>query len=211
MAVSLKLRFEVFKRDDFTCQYCGRKTPEVILELEHIIPLSKGGTDDLDNLTTSCFECNRGKGKSLRDTILKDRDIHDETILLAEREFQLAEYNNLKKKVRERENNEIAELTEYFSSKIHGEPISSAKKEFPGYLVRQCLKNISYIDIFELIDIAIDITSRDSKGDSHTVASAKYLSAILRNKLREKKDPTTNPRSLEKLSTVIVKNRKERK
>ena len=98
MSVSLKLRFEVFKRDNFTCQYCGRKTPEVILELEHVIPLSKGGSDDFDNLTTSCFECNRGKGKSLLDTVLKDKDIHDETMLLAEREYQLAEYNYLKKK-----------------------------------------------------------------------------------------------------------------
>ncbi len=132
------------------------------------------------------------------DTILKDKDIHNETVLLAEKEFQLAEYNFLKKKIRERENIEIAELTEYFSSKIHGEPISSAKNEFPGYLVRQCLKNISYIDIFELIDIAIDITSRDSKGDSHTIAAAKYLSAIPRNKLREKKDTTTAPNKLEK-------------
>ena len=99
MTISKKLRFEVFNRDNFTCQYCGRKTPEVILELDHVIPLSKGGANDFDNLTTSCFECNRGKGESLLDTILKDRDIHEEAILLAERELQLAEYNYLKKKV----------------------------------------------------------------------------------------------------------------
>ena len=200
MSVSLKLRFEVFKRDNFTCQYCGRKTPEVILELEHVIPLSKGGTDEFDNLTTSCFECNRGKGKSLLDTVLKDRDIHEETILLAEREFQLAEYNHLKKKIRERENKEITELIEYFGSKIHGEPYSYAKDEFPSYLVRQCLKTMSYIDIFELIDIAVDITSRDSKGDYHTVAAAKYLTAILRNKLRDNKKSSNIADSPEKQS-----------
>jgi 5-methylcytosine-specific restriction endonuclease McrA len=38
MAISKKLRFEVFKRDNFTCQYCGRETPEVILEADHVIP-----------------------------------------------------------------------------------------------------------------------------------------------------------------------------
>jgi hypothetical protein len=187
MTVSLKLRFEVFKRDDFTCQYCGRKTPEVILELEHIIPLSKGGTDELDNLTTSCFECNRGKGASLLDTILKDRDIHDETILLAEREFQLNEYNYLKKKIRDRENKEIEELKKHFAEQFRDNEWGYAIKEFPHSIVRQCLKTMSYIDIFELIDTAVDITSRDSKGDYHTVAAAKYLTAILRNKLREKK------------------------
>ena len=198
MTISLKLRFEVFKRDNFTCQYYGRKTPGVILELEHVIPLAKGGTDEFDNLTTSCFECNRGKGKSLLDTVLKDKYIHDETILLAEREFQLAEYNHLKKIIRERENKEIAELIEYFGSKIHGEPHSYAKDEFPSYLVRQCLKTMSYIDIFELIDIAVDVTSRDSKGDYHTIAAAKYLTAILRNKLREKKTLNTNIETQEK-------------
>ena len=59
-----KLRFEVFKRDKHTCQYCGRSPPAVILEVDHIIPISSGGTDELSNLITSCFDCNRGKGDS---------------------------------------------------------------------------------------------------------------------------------------------------
>jgi hypothetical protein len=52
---------EVFKRDSFTCQYCGRKPPEVILECDHIVAVAKGGGDDMLNLTTACFDCNRGK------------------------------------------------------------------------------------------------------------------------------------------------------
>jgi len=194
MSVSLKLRFEVFKRDGFTCQYCGRKTPEVILEIEHVIPLSKGGTDEIDNLTTSCFEYNRGKGASLLDTILKDKDIHNEAVLLAEKEFQLAEYNYLKKKIRDRENKEIAELINHFVEQFDHNQRLYAAREFPQAIVRQCLKIMSYIDVFELIDTAIDITSRDSKGDYHTVAAAKYLTAILRNKLREKQ-PHISPES----------------
>jgi hypothetical protein len=187
MTVSRKIRFEVFKRDNFTCQYCGRKTPEVILEIDHVIPLSKGGVNDSDNLITSCFECNRGKGESLLDTILKDKDIHDETVLLAEREQQLAEYNYLKQKIRERESSEIEELKNYFADKFIGISRPYALDEFPDTLARQSLKIISYIDIFELIDMAVDITSKDTKGDYHTVAAGKYLSAILRNKLREVK------------------------
>jgi hypothetical protein len=189
MSISAKLRFEVFNRDNFTCRYCGRKTPEVILELDHVIPLSKGRTGDLDNLTTSCFECNRGKGKSLLDTVLIDKDIHNETILLAEKELQLAEYNFLKNKIRTRENKEIEELNLHFIDRFPENERSYARGEFSNTIIRQCLKIISYIDIFELIDIAVDITSRDTKGDSHTVAAAKYLTAILRNRLREKKSP----------------------
>ena len=60
--ISLKLRFEVFKRDKFVCQYCGVCGPNVELEVDHIIPVSRGGTDDIDNLKTACFKCNRGKG-----------------------------------------------------------------------------------------------------------------------------------------------------
>ncbi len=61
----LKLRFDVLNRDNFTCQYCGRKAPNVILEIDHIHPKSKGGINDLNNYATSCIECNRGKGDTL--------------------------------------------------------------------------------------------------------------------------------------------------
>ena len=63
----LKLRFKILERDNFTCQYCGRKAPETILEIDHNYPESKGGTNKRNNLITSCRECNRGKG----DIILK--------------------------------------------------------------------------------------------------------------------------------------------
>lgn len=60
-AMSKKTRFEVFKRDSFICQYCGRSAPDVLLEVDHIEPHSKGGSDDVTNLVTSCVDCNRGK------------------------------------------------------------------------------------------------------------------------------------------------------
>jgi 5-methylcytosine-specific restriction endonuclease McrA len=48
--MSKKLRFEVFKRDSFTCQYCGKTPPLVVLEVDHIHPVSKGGSCGMDNL-----------------------------------------------------------------------------------------------------------------------------------------------------------------
>lgn len=58
-----RLRFQVFIRDDFTCIYCGRNVKEdhIKIECEHIIPKVKNGTDTLNNLTTSCRDCNVGK------------------------------------------------------------------------------------------------------------------------------------------------------
>ncbi len=61
-ALPLRKRFFIFKRDNFTCQICGRSG--VRLEVDHIVPSSKGGSDSLDNLQTLCFECNRGKRDS---------------------------------------------------------------------------------------------------------------------------------------------------
>jgi 5-methylcytosine-specific restriction endonuclease McrA len=62
-ALTKKQRFNVFKRDHFTCQYCGQTPPAVVLEVDHITPVVEGGSNDILNLLTACFDCNRGKGK----------------------------------------------------------------------------------------------------------------------------------------------------
>lgn len=68
-ALSKRLRFEVFKRDSFKCQYCGRSAPDVILEVDHIHPVAKDGENDITNLITACDSCNGGKSdKLLSDT-----------------------------------------------------------------------------------------------------------------------------------------------
>ena len=54
-------RFDVFLRDNFTCRYCGKHPPQIKLEVDHIKPVSLGGSNDINNLVTSCYECNRGK------------------------------------------------------------------------------------------------------------------------------------------------------
>lgn len=59
--VGQRLRFTVLKRDGFKCRYCGRKAPAVVLEVDHIVPVAAGGTNELDNLVTACEDCNGGK------------------------------------------------------------------------------------------------------------------------------------------------------
>ena len=56
------LRHAVFKRDGYRCQECFRGREDgVKLEIDHIIPVAKGGTNEIDNLQTLCMECNRNK------------------------------------------------------------------------------------------------------------------------------------------------------
>jgi hypothetical protein len=57
------LRFQVLKRDDYRCQMCGVTAKDgATLEIDHIHPVSKGGTNDPDNLQVLCRDCNAGKG-----------------------------------------------------------------------------------------------------------------------------------------------------
>lgn len=93
MAVSVRLRFEVFKRDDYTCRYCGRRSPEVVLEVDHIVPVSAGGSDDEMNLATSCWDCNRGKAAVPLAEVMTGSDPHDKAVEALERRRQLEEYN----------------------------------------------------------------------------------------------------------------------
>lgn len=61
MSVGPGLRFEVLRRDNFTCRYCGASAPEVKLEVDHVVPRALGGSDKPWNLVASCETCNRGK------------------------------------------------------------------------------------------------------------------------------------------------------
>ena len=58
-------RFNVFARDKNTCQYCGRRFPRNELNLDHVIPRSRGGTSMWENVVCSCHACNRKKGGRL--------------------------------------------------------------------------------------------------------------------------------------------------
>lgn len=63
--LSRKLRFKILRRDGFACVYCGMRPPEAALEVDHIYPVSKGGTNQPFNLITSCHVCNMGKRASV--------------------------------------------------------------------------------------------------------------------------------------------------
>lgn len=70
MAVSKRLRYEILRRDDNTCRYCGGKAPDVVLTVDHVIPVALGGSDDPTNLVAACKDCNAGKTSSSPDAPL---------------------------------------------------------------------------------------------------------------------------------------------
>ena len=104
-SVPRRLRFEVLRRDDFTCRYCGASAPDVALEVDHVIPVVLGGGSTPSNLVTACEDCNRGKSSTTADAPVVE-DI-DKTAELVERARRLAS---------ERRQVELAQREEFFSS-----------------------------------------------------------------------------------------------
>jgi len=140
--ISKKLRFETFKRDSFTCQYCGRKAPDVVLHLDHITPVSKGGTNDPLNLVTSCQECNSGKS---------DRHLSDDSVLAAQRQ-QLAELEERRQQIammrqwqddlQASRDDDLSYLCEQWGRCTHVGLTATGVTKLRGLLKRHGLKNV---------------------------------------------------------------------
>lgn len=77
MAISKRLRFEVFRRDNHTCRYCGTTAGEAELAVDHVVPRSLGGGDEPSNLVAACVDCNVGKSSSHPDAPLVEQVSED--------------------------------------------------------------------------------------------------------------------------------------
>ena len=64
-SISHSTIIRVARRDNNTCQVCGKILLDREIEIDHIIPYSRGGTSDENNLRVTCLECNRKKGKKI--------------------------------------------------------------------------------------------------------------------------------------------------
>ncbi len=149
-SLSKKTRFEVFKRDSFTCQYCGQKAPDVILELDHIKPVSKGGDNSEMNLTTSCFVCNRGKS---------DRELSDDSVITKQRK-QIEELNIRRQQLEmmlewrdaliKDDEFEYNKGIKYFNEKYQDVRLNDNGEE----IVKKLVKKFGIIKILDTIDLS---------------------------------------------------------
>ena len=117
--ITNKLRFEIFKRDSFKCQYCGKTAPDVVLEVDHINPVAKGGKNDILNLVTSCYDCNRGKSDRVlgeNNELSKQRQQLEQ---LNERREQLRLMTKWKEELLGLEEEQIDTIDKKFSEKTH--------------------------------------------------------------------------------------------
>lgn len=119
-AISKTLRFEVFKRDSFRCQYCGVEAPNVLLHIDHIKPVADGGLNELTNLITSCLPCNLGK----RDVPLNDHaavnKVRAQLDELQERREQLDLMMQWRESLRDLDQEAVARIADYWDEHTPG-------------------------------------------------------------------------------------------
>lgn len=181
MALSVRTRFEVFKRDDFTCRYCGGKSPAVVLQVDHIIAVCNGGTDDPINLVTSCWACNSGKSGVPLAEVMTGEDPHDKAIELLEKRRQLEEYNLVLAEDRSRREETVWELWRYWvRERCGGDPTNMPRRDFTWLM--NVLSTCPSTKLLEFMDAAIAARAdRDFR----------YVSGCVRN-WREKQDAETS-------------------
>jgi len=149
-SIAKKTRFEVFKRDSFTCQYCGSSAPKVVLELDHIDPVARGGINNVMNYVTSCFDCNRGKS---------DRKLDDDAVITKQL-AQLAEVQerrNQLKMLKEwkdeclSEESELCGLIDDQLSHLFDRRLSDSGSA----IIMKAIRKFGINEILECLDIAV--------------------------------------------------------
>lgn len=147
--LSKKIRFEVFKRDKFVCQYCGRMAPDVILEVDHIVPVAEGGTNEMLNLITSCRDCNRGKGKARISENTEVKKQQEQLYELAEKREQTQMLMDWKRELASLLNEQANLLSDYI-----GEITNWELSETGLASVKKLIKEFGFEEVQESIDIS---------------------------------------------------------
>lgn len=163
--VSVRVRFNVFKRDGFKCQYCGRHpSDDVMLVLDHVIPVAAGGSNDPSNLRTACQACNGGKS----DTLLVEGELPSPSAkLIAEKQERLRQakaYAKLVEEEREHDDDRVALVNETWAKAFGAEHVveegrsiwrfSRAGDRFlPEGSIRKILKRLPLEDVLHAIDV----------------------------------------------------------
>lgn len=150
--ISKRTRFEVFKRDSFTCQYCGRKAPDVILHVDHIEPRASGGSDELLNLITSCIDCNSGKSdKRLSDSTVVAKH-HAQLAALQERQEQLAMLIEWQRSLADLDDQAVTEAEQFWCELVAWQGLSATGRK----MLKTSLRRHGIAEVMTAMRIAAD-------------------------------------------------------
>jgi len=141
-SISKKRRFEIFKRDKFTCQYCGAVSPDVILHVDHITPVKEGGGDDILNLVTACAGCNLGKGATRLDDQSELKKQQALLVELEERRQQIEMLLDWRKELHEFDNQTVDRLGQYISDRWQFPPNQNGCADLKKWMGRYTFQEL---------------------------------------------------------------------
>lgn len=179
MAVSKRLRYEILRRDNHTCRYCGESAPDVRLTIDHVVPVSLGGSDEPDNLVAACPDCNAGKAASNPDAPLV-ADVSDKAVRWAAALQYAVNIESEKVQVKH-------ELSEYFEGEWYGrheiQRYEARKYELPEGWEDTVWRFWKLGITGWLMDDAIDIAHRSRASDKF-----RYFCGVCWTKIRALQD-----------------------
>ena len=150
-SLSTRTRFEIFKRDGFKCLYCGKSAPSVILNVDHVLPVCEGGTNEHANLITACRECNLGKGGVLLAN--KPASLRETERLERERFAQLKAYNLWLAEKRTQEERWLREVSDFWVRLEGEDPATFRVGREREMMVAQFLKRLPAEQIIDALTI----------------------------------------------------------
>jgi hypothetical protein len=170
------------------CQYCGKSAPDVVLEIDHIKPVAKDGDNDIMNLITSCFDCNRGKrDKSLDDNsiVLKQKRQLEE---LQERREQLDMLIDWRTELSKVKDDATRKMSEFWSELVPGYSLNDVGLNN----LKKLIKKFSYQEVIDAMEVAttqyIEFVDNKITKDSVELAFSK-IGGICTIKRQEAENP----------------------
>lgn len=185
MAISKRLRYEVLRRDDHTCRYCGAKAPDVEITVDHVVPKALGGSDDPSNLVAACRDCNSGKTSSTPDAPLL-ADVADKALEWAQAMRQAQAQMLADVEARSRNRDQFLESWNSWTREIGSgrEPLPMD----PGWqftVDQLTAAGLPVAVLGECIDIAMTRTTRPGRRGIDHQNVFRYMCGVAWNKVTE--------------------------
>lgn len=175
MAISKRVRYEVLRRDNYTCRYC--RSAENPLTIDHLVPVSLGGSDDPSNLVAACKDCNAGKSSSNPDAATVAQ-VGEDAVRWAR---ALEEAARLRAERRDDTRREFDPLLDYWNTMTGGYRAGKSKYRLPAHYEQELgnyLKGgLTGADLLEAAIVAFDCSYADSV--------YRYMVGVLKRMLAE--------------------------
>lgn len=153
MPVTKRTRYEVLRRDNHTCRYCGAAAPDATLTVDHVTPVALGGTDEPSNLVAACRDCNAGKASTSPDAAVVE-DVAQDAMRWAAAIKQAASVLATETEERARQNGEFEDIWSKCCLDWRGDP-AERPDDWPEQLDLFRSRGLPQIEVIDALWVAI--------------------------------------------------------